>query len=492
MILEKIRIRNQLIIIVAVLMSGLFVYGIVSYFTLQTIRIKGPYYNKIILSKDLIADILPPPAYIIEAYLTAFQEYAAHDKEELGKLIEQSQRLEKEYLQAQARWSENLPDGHLKEIFTVQSDALVRSFFSTWQNQFLPAITAGEKEKAYKVLTGPLTLKYRDHRAIIDEVVRLAKEQNQTLEEEVSDVYNKATVIGLTTWVITVLLGGFIAWYLLRSLTSRLLYMSKELESISSEVDSSVNEQEKATTQQSASVNETTTTMDELNASFQHTQAIAQESSDRAKNALKVCDDGNIILKNMVEGLSIHRDKVAQIVEHISRLSQLTRQIHNIASLTSNLTNQTNILALNAAVQAAHVKQYGEGFSVIAGEIRKLADESKKFLSHIDVLSENIQQATDSTIKIVEEGNKTIKEIIQLAQSSSHSFESIMVITNSSFEGAEQTSLNVKQQGIAVHQVLEAMEHLTESTQLTVHGVKQIQHEVMRLNKLTHQIRNDI
>jgi len=490
MVIEALRMRTKIFLIVFILMSGLFIYGVVSFMT--TIRINGNYYNKIIQSKELVADVLPPPGFIIDSYLMAFRAYVAKDAAQLDDLIGETNNLELQYNRSHERWAKELPPGKLKDLFVTQSDKYVRQFYTIWREEFIPALKAGDKEKAYQLLAGSLAEHYQAHRKIVDEVVSIAEQQVDQTEKEVNSVYEIWKDIGVVTFGLTFLLGGLLAWGLSRSLSRKLVDMSAELDSIASQIHSSTDRQAEATSSQSAIVHGATTTMNDLNVSFQHTQTVAQESSDRAKNALKVSEDGNFVLTQMLDNLELHRDKVTQIVEHITRLSQLTRQIHNIASLTSNLTNQTNILALNAAVQAAHVKQYGEGFSVIAGEIRKLADESKNFLHHIDLLSENIQQATDSTIKIVEEGNKTIQEIIQLGRSSSQAFGSVMKIINRSFEGAEQTSLDIKQQAIAVQQVLKAMENVNRNSQENLHGMRQIRHECERLATITNEVKTDI
>ena len=91
--------------------------------------------------------------------------------------------------------------------------------------------------------------------------------------------------------------------------------------------------------------------MEKMNLSFKKTEALAQESSNSANNSLKVTEQGNTLIKKLVEGLIEHKEKVLAIVQQIFRLSEITKQIHNIASATSNLTNQTNILALNAAIR---------------------------------------------------------------------------------------------------------------------------------------------
>lgn len=492
MFFKKMKMKTQLLLMIAILTVSSLIYQLINYFALQDIKIEGSYYKKMMQVQDLINDIAPPSVYILEPYLLAFQEFFEKDEEQLKQLINRSQQVQKQYQETRLKWTNSLSEGEVKDLFLNQSDLYAQNFFSIWRNDYLPALKAGDKDKAYAILMGSLAKAYQMHRELIDKIIPLIEEDYNRLEQVGEALYEQALWISWLSWLFILLLSGIFAYLITKSLTMRLKIIAQGLDLVSQQIHATSNQQTQATAQQSSAVNQTTVTMDELNASFQQTQTIAQESSQIAKHAAQVSENGTTQLKQVISKISKQRENVSQILDHILSLSQLTRQIHNIASLTSNLTNQTNILALNAAVQAAHVKQYGEGFSVIAGEIRKLGDESKKFLSHIDTLSENIQQATDSTIKIVEEGNVTIQDVIQLAQSTALSFDSIISITNKSVEGAEQTSLNVAQQGIAVHEILEAMEDLSKISQQTLQDMQQIHEELAKLNGLTQNLKNII
>lgn len=492
MILQHLKVRSKLILMMVIVALGLIISGFVSYLLIQKIRIGGTYYNELLQSKDLVADILPPPIFIIESYLLAFQEASEKNPIERDHLIQKSKSLQKQYYEVHAKWVDLLPDNYLKELITKKSNEFVIDFFSIWEHQFVPALMDGNLDEANKILMGPLTQKFNSHQEVIDEVVGLASESYQKLTAESKEYYASTRVTAWGSWGLTLILSAWLTWIILDSLIKRLQSITSGLESISTQINATANKQTLSTDQQSTSIRKTTATLDGLNDSFKTTQALAKESINRASHAFQMSKEGNIQLKQMVEQLSKHREKVSQILDQILRLGQLTRQIHNIASLTSNLTNQTNILALNAAVQAAHVKQYGEGFSVIAGEIRKLGDESKKFLNHIDTLSESIEQATDETIRIVEEGNQTVQELIQLAHSTTRSFDSIMMQTNHSVEGAEKTSSNITQQGISVHNLLETMEELNKVSQDNLTGMQKIRTEISKLDDLSQQLKSDI
>jgi methyl-accepting chemotaxis protein len=180
--------------------------------------------------------------------------------------------------------------------------------------------------------------------------------------------------------------------------------------------------------------------------------------------------------------MSALRVKVQGVAQQILRLSEQTSQIESITRLVSNLANQTNLLALNAAVEAARAGEHGKGFAVVAAEIRKLADESKRSTERISALVSDIQNATNSTVMVTEEGNKMVEQGAVLAQKAAGGFDSIIDTTSTASANAQQISLNVKQQAAAVAQVVEAMRSLNEGSKETVAGLAQTRASVRTLN----------
>jgi methyl-accepting chemotaxis protein len=178
----------------------------------------------------------------------------------------------------------------------------------------------------------------------------------------------------------------------------------------SSEMAATIAQQERVTAQQAAAVNETTATMDELDASFRQSAEQAEVSATRAREALNLTEQGTSTVKQTLGGMSSLKGKVGGIAEQILRLSEQTGQIGNITNLVSELANQTNLLALNAAVEAARAGEHGKGFGVVATEIRKLADQSKKSAERINTLVLDIQNATNATVMATEEGTKTVDQ----------------------------------------------------------------------------------
>lgn len=488
--LNNLKVRTKLAILTGILILGMIIYGYLSSVTLEKLSINGPYYKEIQTAQDLIADILPPPVYIIEAYLTAFQEAIETRPEELERLILRSRELKRQFDERHNYWEEHLPPGEIRRVFINESYQPAAEFFNIWQAQFLPAIKAGEKLKAQALLAGSMRELYMLHREKIDEVVKLANQYNETVEKTILDLGQRLRFLAMVSWILTILVGSLVAWLISYSITTRLRNILNRIDSTTHEIDVLMNVQSDLTSQQSSSVQKTTAAMENLNNSFRSTELLAQEASFRAKNSLTASEEGNKLINRLEEGLLMHKDKVLAIVQHILRLSEITKQIHNIAAVTSNLTNQTNILALNAAVQAAQVKQNTESsFSVIASEIRKLADESKKFLSQIDILAENIKVATDSTIEIAQDAAKTVQGEIEIAKSSTAVFNTIIDNQGGSFKVADKVSSTLELQSKAVNDVLKELEETSIQTDESLRGIKRADAELKNLNRVSSELK---
>jgi methyl-accepting chemotaxis protein len=250
----------------------------------------------------------------------------------------------------------------------------------------------------------------------------------------------------------------------------------------SSEMAATIAQQERVTAQQAAAVNETTATMDELDASFRQSAEQAEVSATRAREALTLTEAGTSTVKQTLGGMSSLKGKVGGIAEQILRLSEQTGQIGNITNLVSELANQTNLLALNAAVEAARAGEHGKGFGVVATEIRKLADQSKKSAERINTLVLDIQNATNATVMATEEGTKTVDQSTRLTYQTVEVFDGLAAAITTVFESSRQTLLNVKQQVAAVRQVVEAMEAINIGSKETVGGIAQTRIGVQQLN----------
>jgi hypothetical protein len=253
--------------------------------------------------------------------------------------------------------------------------------------------------------------------------------------------------------------------------------------SSAAEIAATIEQQEKSTTLQAASVNETTTTIDELGASSRQSAEQAEAAASGAQQALSLAEGGARAVDRTLQEMDLLREKVDAIADQILRLSEQTSQIGSISGLVSDLANQTNMLALNAAVEAVRAGEHGKGFAVVSGEIRKLADQSKKSTEKINALVSDIQNAINSTVMVTDEGTKTVEESVAIANETAEAFAGVTDAMNNVVLNSQQISLNVQQQAVAIQQVVSAMNSLNGAAQETASGIGQIKVGTHRLNE---------
>ena len=271
-------------------------------------------------------------------------------------------------------------------------------------------------------------------------------------------------------------------WVVTRRITAALHQSTTSIASSSNQIASTMEQQERTINEQATAVSQTTATMEELGASSRQSTEQAEASASGARQALDLTEEGNQAVEQTLSGISTLKEQVGAIAEQIMRLSEQTGQIGLVSDLVRNLANQTNMLALNASVEAVRAGEQGKGFSVVAGEIRKLADQSKQSAEKINNLVREIQASINSSVMVTDEGTKKASEGIRLAQETAQTFNGLADAVNNVFLNSQQISLTNKQQAVAVQQVVAAMNQLNSAAQESASGLNQVKVSTKQLD----------
>lgn len=458
--INKLKIKSKMLIIISFFIMGFTIFGTYAFYSFSIVKVNGDIYNEIIMGKDLVADILPPPEYIIESNLLAFQLLNETDKDGLENLIKKSEELESQYYNRHEYWNNTLSDGEMKEYMTVDAYNYAVEFFNIRDKEFIPAIRNGDREKAESILTGKMSEAYKNHRENIDKVVILANENNAKIEKQSMSFINKTILILIIVAFIIALIVIVLSIIISKSITNPLMlalnnlkYIAKgdfsktlgeDLKSRKDEIgeiiiaidvmQSNLKDLIRNITEESTNIKETVQNVlenmsnldldiddialiaEELSAGMEETLAAAEEMTAASKgievfvdNIAHGAKDGskeaqkiNFRAENIKENVNESQRKAATLIKGVIKEveksienSKVIEQVKILSQSIMQITGQTNLLALNASIEASRAGEAGKGFSVVAEEIRKLAEESKITVAEIQTVTNKVTQAVN-------------------------------------------------------------------------------------------------
>lgn len=253
------------------------------------------------------------------------------------------------------------------------------------------------------------------------------------------------------------------------------------------EIAATIEEQARTSSLQASSVHETTTTIDELNASARKMSEQAESSARSARVILELTTKGSHAIEQSLEDMSLLQQKVGAIAEQIQELNQQASQIRQIISLVSDFASQTNMLALNASVEAVRAGEQGKGFGVVANYIRQLADQSRASSQQIDELITEIQSKIQATVSVSQEGQKIVATSVQISENTAAAFTQVRNSMNEMALNSQQISLGAVQQTQAIEQIVQAMQNLNIAAKESAEGIIQVQ---IATQQLSHSAEN--
>lgn len=352
--------------------------------------------------------------------------------------------------------------------------------FTEGAQKVFDLVKAGEINQATK-LTDELRLNDIDkiHDEILaQEVAVLAKKQDE--DKAAGDFLILLVVLGTIICVIATLASSLL---ITLGINQKLQQSASDITASSSQIAATIEQQERVTSQQASSVHETTTTMDELEASFRQSAEQAKAAVAAAQQVLHLAENGTKAVEENLEGMFLLEKKVEAIAEQMVHLSEQANQIGIISQFVSDLANQTDMLAINSAVEAVRAGEHGKGFTIVANEIRRLADQSQRSTEKISALVSEIQNSINSTVMVTEEGTKTVKTGVTIAKNTEQTFAGVEEAVNAVVLNNQQISLNLKQQLDGIQQVVQAMEAINKGARETATGISQTRVGTQQLNK---------
>jgi methyl-accepting chemotaxis protein len=244
--------------------------------------------------------------------------------------------------------------------------------------------------------------------------------------------------------------------------------------------------------EQSSQTNEVAGAVEQMTKTILETTKNASIAAESAKNAGAIAKDGGKVVIETIKGMNRIAQVVSKSAETVQALGKSSDQIGEIVQVIDDIADQTNLLALNAAIEAARAGEQGRGFAVVADEVRKLAERTTKATKEIATMIKQIQKDTSGAVASMEEGTKEVELGKKLADKAGESLEQIIKGADQVVDVITQVAAASEEQANAAEQISKNVEGISNITNESAAGVQQIARAAEDLSRLTINLQEQI
>lgn len=268
------------------------------------------------------------------------------------------------------------------------------------------------------------------------------------------------------------------------------------LSNSSSAIGASISQLSATASQLAASSNESSTTIAEVTSTAEEVRHTAHLSNEKAEDVTNLsmemqsaAEKGHNCTVDTINGMQTIKEEMNYVAESIVKLSEQTLSIGEIISAVNDLSDQSNLLSVNAAIEAAKAGEYGKGFAVVAQKIMTLAEQSKEATGQVKTILNDIQKATSNAVLATERGSKAVEDGERLSESAGDAISVLANQVESSSQAAGQIYASNQQQLEGMDQLAAAMENIKEAALQNSDGANQLKDATLSLDRLGQELK---
>jgi methyl-accepting chemotaxis protein len=270
----------------------------------------------------------------------------------------------------------------------------------------------------------------------------------------------------------------------LRRIVGEMNTTTNTLASSSEELSATSDDMSKGAQELSAQTEQVVTAMTEVSQTIMDMAKNASQAADASKNASETATKGKQIVDTTAADMTRIAETVQEAATTIEELGRSSAQIGEIVAVINSIADQTNLLALNAAIEAARAGEQGRGFAVVADEVRKLAERTSQATKDIGNRIAGIQQAASESVNAMKKGSDEVDKGVALAKEASASLDSIVAASSNAMDMVQRIAAATEQQSAASEEVSQNMEHIADITKRSSASTEQIKGSSAELAKL--------
>ena len=337
---------------------------------------------------------------------------------------------------------------------------------------------------------GVETLSVSSHLGLAD---RFDTDFEWTIVAEISEEEALGAVSRLGLWILAIALGLmpvvlFVGYFAARGISAPIREGVSVLAASTSEISATSTQLATGASQSAAAVRETSVTVEEVKQTSQLASEKAIIVSNSAQQTVAISMAGNQAVERTIERMAAIRSQMETVAESVVRLSEQSQAIGEIISAVDDMAEQSNLLAVNASIEAAKAGEHGRGFAVVAQEVKSLAEQSKNATSQVRGILNDIQKATGAAVMATEQGTKAVDAGTSQSQEAGNAIRRLSDSISEAMQAVTQIAASNQQQFAGVEQITGAMKGIQDAAEQSVEGARQLENAVIELNQLGHRL----
>ncbi len=278
----------------------------------------------------------------------------------------------------------------------------------------------------------------------------------------------------------------------LRNLVTQINDTTVQVSSAAHETQATAMHLAEASDQQAAQITTASGAVNQMAASIEEVSANANDLANEASKSVQIANKGSTVVQDTISGMDTIREQIQETSKRIKRLGESSQEIGDIVEIINDISEQTNILALNAAIQAAMAGDAGRGFAVVADEVQRLAERSGNATKQIEALVKTIQADTNEAVISMERSTSEVVQGARLAQNAGAALEEIEHVSSSLAKLIQAISDTTRQQSIAAVSISDSMNVVQEITTQTSAGTNETAASIGNLAELANELRQSV
>ncbi|HKB38538.1 MAG TPA: methyl-accepting chemotaxis protein [Gemmataceae bacterium] len=536
-------IKSRLYGLVIVSSLGLAAVLGLAVYLLHTYSIKGPVYQRAILYKDFDTELSPPAMFLGPSFTALLQLESETDPDEIRVLTSRYREREASFRRQYAHWFQRLPEGDLKRMLETEVHAPAMDFYRVAQEEYLPLLgKPGEKAKLAQVISKRLTPLYRKQKQGAEETSKVAMQLSRQEEE--------AAVASTTSWTNTMLVLSFLAvlalavlgWLTSRSvvrstdlliarvnemasgagdLTARVPINSKDemgrlaeginaligkihtvvtkvresslqVLSAASQIAATARQQEATVQGLNSATTEIAAAVREISATGKELSGTMNDVNGRAGQAAALATTGRERLGSMEQTMRQLVDSTASISSKLAIIREKADNINMVVTTITKVADQTNLLSINAAIEAEKAGEYGRGFLVVAREIRRLADQTAVATLDIENMVRLMQDAVSAGVMQMDKFSDEVRSGVgRVAEINGQTGQIISEVSGLS-DGFRFVNEGMRNQAVGAEQINEAMGNVASGVRGTTAALEEFNKATIHLRGSIEQLNQEI